>query len=125
MQRTDPAVDDMVLYRCGSCTRQFFSTEADPECPCGHRATVSECQDTFRTEATLRDELLSLRRTIYMLVEQAGGRVELDFFALERVGAGDATLECYYDHIRNRQVLTVRRVDPKRLCKITHDTIKG
>lgn len=100
---------DMFLYRCRQCTRQFYSTEKDPFCSvCGIQATLSECQDTDRNEANLRDELISARRTIYALVKAAGGRVELSFRDIDSAMRPGATLECHYDHITNRQILNVR-----------------
>lgn len=105
-------IDDLVLYRCPSCMRQFFSTADDPTCPCGHQATLSECQDIQRTEHSMREEVRALRRTIYMLVLAAGGRAEISFADMERAYAKGATLDCHYDMERQRQVWSIRESAP-------------
>lgn len=105
-------IDDLVLYRCPGCTRQFFSTAHDPMCPCGRQATLSECQDVGRAEHTMLDEMRALRRTIYMLVSAAGGRAEISFADMERAHAKGATLDCHYDMERQRQVWSIRESAP-------------
>jgi len=99
-------IEDMLLYRCfnAQCQRQFFSTEKDAVCICGTRATLSECQDLGRTEHTIRDELLSLRRSIYLIVKAAGGRVEINMRDLETLFTDGHRISVFYDHTRNRQV---------------------
>lgn len=105
-------IDELVLYRCPGCTRQFFSTTQDPTCPCGRQATLSECQDVDRAEHTVRDELRALRRSIYMLVSAAGGRAEISLHDMERAYAKGATLDCHYDMERQCQVWSIREIAP-------------
>lgn len=111
-------IDDLVLYRCPSCMRQFFSTADDPTCPCGHQATLSECQDIQRTEHSMREEVRALRRTIYMLVLAAGGRAEISFADMERAHSHVATIACHYDHVSNRQIWTIQQPAPGKSVAI-------
>ena len=99
-------IDDVVMYRCvdAKCGKQFFSTERDAVCPCGARATLTECMDRQYTEHTVLEEVRALRRTIFALVSAAGGRAVVRFADMESAYAGGATLDCYYDHINNTQV---------------------
>lgn len=114
------AVEDMLLYRCinADCQRQFFSTEKDSTCICGTRATLSECQDLGRAEHTIRDELLALRRSLYLVVKAAGGRVAVSMYDMVEM-TDKHMIAVYYDHINNRQVWQTS--DPNPIARLAHE----
>lgn len=106
------AADDLVRYHCRApgCSAEFYAAAGSAsECPkCGAAAALNDCKDIGRMSDSLENELRAARRTIYALVMQAGGRVELSMSDVAKAFEPSAVLHMDYNHITNKQILVAK-----------------